>query len=170
MLSNTDVQELCENYGVQLDAVVMKDELKYIQPRNGNFIINLESSTECDDTHCGSHWILAVIKNKNCFYFDSFGVLPPTEVIDFCKRIPDSTLGYNKKHIQHIDADTCGWYCLGLLIYIKRFKIPNIFMASGGYLKLFSDESEDNNKILKNYFKSIITKKLDLLKILYKQK
>ena len=28
MLSNTDLEQLCENYGVELNAVVMKDELK----------------------------------------------------------------------------------------------------------------------------------------------
>jgi len=167
MLSNIELEELADNYGVSLNTIVMKDELKGIQPRNGNFIINLQSSTEGN----GTHWILAVIKNKNCFYFDPFGILPPTEIIDFCKRIPDSTLAYSTKEIQNISAETCGWFGLGLLIYIKRSKNQDIYLASGSYLKLFSEDTEDNNKILIKYFKSLKnTKKIPLLQILYKQK
>ena len=111
-------------------------------------------------------------KNKNCFYCDSFGMPPPTDVIDFCKRIPKSTLGFSIENIQNIETETCGWYGLGLLIFIKRYKIPNIYMASSDYLKMFNEDTLDNNKILIKYFKSVsrFTKKNDILKILYKQK
>ena len=170
MLSNTQLEELADNYGIELNGIHMKDELKGIKPRNGNYIINLESSTECDNTHCGTHWLLLIVKNKNCLYFDPFGVLPPTAVIDFCKRIPNSTLGYSTKEIQHIDADTCGWFGLGLLIFLKYCKIQNMYLACSKYSNMFSDDTMKNNSILQSYFKSISKKKISLLNILFKEK
>ena len=168
MLSNFDLEELATNYGIELNAIVMKDELARIKPRNGNYFVNLQSS----DEGSGTHWVCLIVRNKNCFYCDSFGMPPPTDVIDFCKKIPKSTLGFSIENIQNIETETCGWYGLGLLIFIKRYKIPNIYMASSDYLKMFNEDTLDNNKILIKYFKSVsrFTKKNDILKILYKQK
>lgn len=166
MISNFDLEELAINYGIELNAILMKDQLESIKPKNGNYIINLQSSTEGS----GTHWVCLILRNTNCFYFDAFGMLPPTEVIDFCKRISHSTLGYSTKDLQNIDTSTCGWYCFALFLFIKRYKIPNIMMASREFLKMFDIDTLDNNQLLIKYFKSIPTKKLDLLKILYKQK
>jgi hypothetical protein len=84
MLSNFDLEGLSEHYGFPLNSVVMKDELKSLKPpKNGNYIVNLESSTNGN----GSHWLALLIRDKKCFYCDSFGVLPPQEIITFCKRI-----------------------------------------------------------------------------------
>jgi hypothetical protein len=57
----------------------MKDELVNHKPKSGNYIINLESST----SGSGTHWMSMKISNKQCFYQDSFGVIPPKEIIDF---------------------------------------------------------------------------------------
>ena len=48
MLTNFDLEDLSEHYGFGLNSVLMKDELKAISPRNGNYIVNLESSTQGD--------------------------------------------------------------------------------------------------------------------------
>jgi hypothetical protein len=44
MLSNFDLDEISEHYGLHLNSVIIKDKLKAISPKTGNFIINLESS------------------------------------------------------------------------------------------------------------------------------
>ena len=56
---------------------------------------DLESSKDGN----GTHWMALKIENKDCVYFDSYGMLPPEEIITFCKRISKSHLSYNTKEI-----------------------------------------------------------------------
>jgi hypothetical protein len=80
MLSNFDIEELLEHYGFPLNSVIMKDEMKSLKPlKNGNYVINLQSSSQGN----GTHWMAILVRGKDCFYCDSFGVLPPQEVITF---------------------------------------------------------------------------------------
>jgi hypothetical protein len=85
MLNNFELEYIAQHYNFPL-AVLMKDELVNHKTKTGNYIINLESSSQGN----GTHWLSAKIDGKNCFYMDSFGIIPPQEVIDFCKRIPNS--------------------------------------------------------------------------------
>jgi hypothetical protein len=41
MLSNFDLEKLSKHYGFALNSVKMKDEMKAIPAKGGNFIINL---------------------------------------------------------------------------------------------------------------------------------
>ena len=53
MLTNYDLEELCDFYNVPLGGIYMKDMLpKKLQ--NGNYIINLESSN--GGRNNGTHW------------------------------------------------------------------------------------------------------------------
>ena len=64
MLSNIDLEELSKHYKLPLIAVTMKDELPN-KLQNGNYIINLQSSTQGN----GTHWTaLKVINNNNKRY------------------------------------------------------------------------------------------------------
>jgi hypothetical protein len=56
----------------------MKNELP-VKIKDGNYIINLQSSTQGD----GTHWTALIIRNDTALYFDSFGAPPSTEIIDF---------------------------------------------------------------------------------------
>ena len=81
MLSNFELEEIADHYNFNL-TVVMKDELVNYKPKNGNYIINLESSTSGN----GTHWLALIVHDKKCFYQDSFGIIPPQEVTEFCKK------------------------------------------------------------------------------------
>jgi hypothetical protein len=152
MLSNFDLKELSEHYGFPLTQVLMKDEMKSLKPpKNGNYIINLQSSTQGN----GTHWICLAIRGKNSFYCDSFGVLMPQEIIAFCKKIPKSHLGYNDFGFQHIKSETCGWYCVGLLIHIQNNPDMDLYKASNEFIKMFAYDTKDNNGILKAYFRKL---------------
>ena len=96
--------------------IVMKDELKYMKPINKNYIVNLESSKDGN----GTHWMALKIENKNCVYLDSYGMLPPEEIITFCKRIPKSHLAYNTKEIQDFKAKSCGFFSIGFIIFLYK--------------------------------------------------
>jgi hypothetical protein len=166
MLNNYELDEIANHYGMTLNDVVMKDEMKSITPRNGNYIINLQSST----AGMGSHWIALCIKDKDIFYFDSFGIICPSEVTNFCKRIPKSTLAYNDLQIQHIDAQTCGWFCIIFLLHLNRSN-QDIYKSASEFIGRFSYDTIHNNKILKKYFKGLSDSiGLRLVSKLYSQK
>jgi hypothetical protein len=166
MLNNFQLDEIANHYGMALKNVVMNDEMQSIPAKNGNYIINLQSSTQGN----GSHWIALCIEDKDIFYFDSFGIICPSEVTNFCKRIPNSSLAYNDLQIQHIDAQTCGWYCISFLLHL-RTKKKDIYKSASEFIGRFSYDTIDNNKILKQYFKALPdSKSLRLVSKLYSQK
>jgi hypothetical protein len=117
MLNNFELEHIAQHYGFPL-TVVMKDELVNHKPKSGNYIINLESSSQGN----GTHWMSLGIHNKQCFYQDSFGIIPPKEVIDFCKRIPNSRLAFSEIQMQEITTET------GLLIHLNSAMILKITM------------------------------------------
>jgi hypothetical protein len=166
MLNNFQLDEIANHYGMTLNNVVMKDELKNLPVKKGNCIINLQSSFQGG----GTHWVALDIQDKDIFYFDSFGIICTSEVTTFCKKIPNSTLAYNDLQIQHIDAQTCGWYCISFLFHLNRSK-KNIYKSASEFIGRFSYDTIDNNKILKQYFKNLHDSKgLKLLSKLYSQK
>ena len=65
--SNFDIDDIANHYVVDI-VVAMKDELKMLKPTYGNYIINLESSKDGNETH----WLgLNIDENRYCAYFDS---------------------------------------------------------------------------------------------------
>jgi hypothetical protein len=149
-----------------LNNVVMKDEMQSIPAKNGKYIINLQSSTQGN----GTHWCALYIEDKDIFYFDSFGIICPSEITNFCKRIPNSSLAYNDLQIQHIDAQTCGWYCIIFLLHLNRSK-KDIYKSASEFIGRFSYDTKKNNTILKQYFKGLSDSKgLRLLSKSYSQK
>ncbi len=113
--SNYDLLDYSKKFNIKLDEVVMRDQLNHIQHKNKqNLIINLDSSRSS-----GTHWAGLLIEAKNALYFDSFGGLPPKEVIAYCKRYK---LGYSSFIIQDLSSETCGYYCLAFLHYMQHNK------------------------------------------------
>jgi hypothetical protein len=166
MLNNFELEEIAHHYGFDL-TVLMKDELINHKPKSGNYIINLESSSQGN----GSHWLSMKVSNKQCFYQDSFGIIPPKEVIAFCKRIPDSRLAFSEIQMQNINTETCGFYSIGLLIHLNRTKNKDIFKSASIFINQFSYDSKNNNTILKNFFRNLPESKgLKILSKLYSQK
>ena len=53
--------------------------------------LNLDSSSGD-----GSYWVMWITKGKDKFYFDSYGVQPPSELIAFLK----SPIFYNSERAQ----------------------------------------------------------------------
>jgi hypothetical protein len=126
----------------------MKDELKLLKTViNGNHIVNL-ARRPWDPLNGPNR------ARKKC-YCDSFGVLPPQEVISFCKRIPKSHLAYNDFAFQNIKTETCGFYSVGLLIRLHNHLNEDIYDVFSDYINMFSYDTKKNNAILKNYFRKL---------------
>ena len=80
-LSDQDIIEYCTNLNItNFRFVCMLDELPKRPLENESAIINLNSHTEP-----GSHWV-AIIKIKRIrLYFDSYGEIPPPEIVKYLK-------------------------------------------------------------------------------------
>ena len=86
---------------------VMRDELKGKKPKNNECgIINLNTSREPGSHYCC--WY----KNGNIkYYFDSFGTVPPKEIIKYL----GSPIMYSTYQIQQFNDTNCGEWCLYVL-------------------------------------------------------
>ena len=81
ILSNIDLLIISEDLGLDLgiinkkyDGVFSRDN---IPNQNGMYIINLDSKIGP-----GTHWVSLIIGPNRLLYFDSFGLIPPYELIN----------------------------------------------------------------------------------------
>ena len=168
MLTNYDLEELCDFYNVPLIGIYMKDMLpKKLQ--NGNYIINLESSN--GGRNNGTHWTCLIVNNKNTMFYDPYGAPPSIEIRNFVKRRKNAHLGFNNWVIQDIKSENCGYFVLSFLIHLSRkkhIKHTNLYTESNHYLNKFVDDTRNNDEILKLSF-CALKKKHPLIQRLYIQ-
>lgn len=162
MLTNRQIEELCGKMDVPLESCCYKSTLKDMKLKyNRSYIINLENELDKDGKrNDGSHWVcFQVDKYKNgkiegC-YMDSYGVAPPKEINDFV----GGEIPYNKKDIQSLMNDACGWFCVAYLHFINAFpqRSGDLYDDTEGFLSLFDDlntscDFKKNEYILKHFF------------------
>lgn len=178
MLSNVQVEDLAKRMGIRLEAVCFKSELKDMKLKhNVGYIINLEDEFDEDgNPNEGSHYTCFQYNKypkKDCrdeyIYFDSYGVAPPQEVLDFCgvKEMP-----YNTIDVQSLMCDACGWYCLSFLYYVNVFpgRTMDLYTDCEHYSSLFHDLNKttnwkENEYILKMFFRSPNSKPMGLQEV-----
>lgn len=146
-ITNLAIMNICKQYGIPLNACIMKDELTDL--KLGNYIINLENHNQN-----GSHWIALVVGTHECVWMDSFGA-PPTEMISYTLRQHYSRINYNNFIVQNINSNACGYFCIGLLLYLKKHskQYKTLTGKVNDYVNLFEDDTTKNNKILFDYLK-----------------
>ena len=164
-LTDTELKSLAKRMGFKLEYVVFKSQLEEMDVEyNCPYIINLENEySEDGKPNSGTHYTALFIQKNNkgevkpC-YFDSYGVAPPTEVLEFVgrKHVP-----YNTKCVQSIMSSVCGYYCLSFLYFINKFehRSGDIYHDCENFSDLFNDlnTSSDwkaNEYMLKHFFQS----------------
>ena len=86
----------------------MRDELKKLKPRKIECgVLNLNLSNEPK-----SHWVCWYKKNNNKYYFNSFGLPPPREVIEY---LGSPNIKYSTFQLQGLKDQNCGKWCLLIL-------------------------------------------------------
>ena len=150
MLTNFDLEQMCRYYHVPLITCTMKDQLP-VKIKDGNYIINLQSSTQGD----GTHWTALIIRNDTALYFDSFGAPPSTEIIDFVKKRKRIHLAFNNEIIQDLKSSMCGYFCLALILYVKHHRSIPLVQSAEDFIRLFMDDTKKNDEILRDFFKNI---------------
>ena len=100
-------------------GVLMRDELLAIKPVKVNEcgILNLNRHDEQ-----GSHWTAWIKQGKNRFWFDSFGMRPPVEVLKYLKTPSEynkdkPVIKCNAVTVQHYQSEECG--ALSLYVIVK---------------------------------------------------
>ena len=146
MLTNDDLEKIAKNYDVKLKGIFMKDKLTNLPIEDGNYIINMDNSTGI-----GTHWTALFVSENKAIYFDSFGCVPPQNVIDFVKQRKNIKLGYNNFIMQDLESEKCGFYCIAFLLFLNRSKNKDIYKATNDFIKMFHNDTLENDEILKNY-------------------
>jgi hypothetical protein len=96
--------KIAGDLSIPINAVIMKDELPH-ETKFGNYIINLQSTTQGN----GTHWTALIVQPDTSFYFDSFGELPSEETISFCRE-KSKHLYFNNWTIHDLKSELCGFY------------------------------------------------------------
>jgi hypothetical protein len=141
-----DSQQLLKYFTIRDRAQFLGVFSSDMLPTKLKFPVGLIINT-APSTNPGDHWVsIYITKNRDGFYFDSFGMPPKVpSIIKFLKK-NCKTLDYSTKQIQHLKSIKCGQFSA---IYLK-------FRISGGsskdFLNLFSINLMLNEKIINSYF------------------
>jgi len=167
MLTNFQIEDLCQRMKIPLARVCFKDELPRVLELNKTYIINLQDSdTDDGQPNVGSHWTALQINKENdklCpIYFDSYGAPPPEIVKKVVKRMTGMKhVPHTNKDIQSLMNNACGWYCCAFAYWVNtvRFKSDSIYDSADSFLSLFDDLNKSidwkkNEYILKHFFRS----------------
>ncbi len=144
--TNEQLINFAKNYNVNV-KVMMNDQ--FTVPLNGYYILNLENKGKS-----GSHWVCVICKTENCFYMDSFGA-PPTKNVTMRLKEKYNKIYMNNVIIQDLDSEMCGWFCMGLIMYVHKHPYLDLIKACDEYINMFDDDTDRNNAILKKYFNSL---------------
>lgn len=157
MITDQELQVLLNSFGIKCRGIFLKDQLLEKEIKQGFYIFNLDSKTNpVQKNNLGTHWVCCVCNDRHAFYFDSYGVLPPTEIEKFMKTRYDK-YAYNNYIIQDMDSSACGHYCLALALFTKlnQSKYSNLLQCGNEFVNMFGDEAKQNDSILRNYLNSV---------------
>jgi len=157
-LTNLELEELGKNMKIYPSVkVLLQTELtkNKINPKNGNYIINLTDNVELNG---GTHWVALCVKNNKAVYFDSFAGPADLDILLFMKEIKQK--GYNQKIIQAIESSLCGWYCLGFLYYCQMMSDKqDVLTSANSFTHFFKDDTDINASIIRRLILSWMNKK-----------
>jgi hypothetical protein len=145
-ISNYDIEKVCQKLKMDCIGVFSKDELPK-DKKVGSYFVNME---DADDGN-GTHWVFfKLFPNAKFIYFDSFGLPPPTDVIDWSSMF--KPIATNNRQIQDVKSTKCGWFCLALNYYFTyECKCKEVDDDYNDFLNIWSNNPKQNDIILKEY-------------------
>ena len=69
-----------------------------------------------DNNGNGSHWF-CIFNSQDKYYFDSYGLPPPVEVMKFLQNGV-----YHTFQVQDLNSNYCGQLCLYVLFYLNNIQ------------------------------------------------
>ena len=140
-LSNFDIEEIAPLFEINLMCCCDYHDILNYPLLDGSYILNLGNM----------HWTCLFVKNKEGFYFDSYGQIYPREIKLFCRNII-----YSDDTIQSLNSVACGYYCLFFLYWMTNKYKYNFSYTFNKFRALFNDNENKNDKILQSQIKNII--------------
>ena len=121
-LSNFEIKNAVKKIRLKnFRGLFLRDTLPKKPKRNECVIMNLD-----DTSGDGTHWVAWFKRGNDKFYFDSFGLPPPTELNDYLGDVFHPT-----EQIQPRQEVFCGHFCLFVLKEMQKGKhlqeIINLF-------------------------------------------
>lgn len=107
LTSKEDLFKLCKEKGVYIDDILDFEDIP-LDLKHGWYIFNMHPK----DTLNG-HWVCAKVPE---LYFDSFGIVPSTQIENILNR----DYIYNKKDLQALNQTWCGQYCIACLWFLQN--------------------------------------------------
>ena len=115
-MTNHEIIEKAKKLRLKNFKYFMSDELVGKTPDIKECgIVNLD-----DSTGEGTHHICYWINNRIKYCFDSFGVAPPTELVDYLKKLNKRKITYSTYIIQDLGDTNCSELCLYLLDRLNK--------------------------------------------------
>ena len=115
-LNTLEIITTCNKAKIEnFKGVFMRDELNNNMKASNNecLVLNIAHSQWKD----GTHWVCLFIKNKICYYFDSYGFPPPLEVEKYLHEFDKRY--YNSFEIQKENQVICGHFCVYVLLKLN---------------------------------------------------
>ena len=166
MLTDTQLEELSVKMNFPLAEIIFKDQAPDRFQYNKSYIVNLEDNYNKDGTlNSGSHWTCLQINRYpngkvEGLYFDPFGIVAPTEILECYKRTTGKThFPHNTKDIQSLMSNACGFFCCAYLHFINNFvnRTKDLYSDTENFLDFFDDlnksvDFKKNEFMLKQFF------------------
>ena len=90
-------------------GVFLRNELPNNPKENECGVLNL-------DTDTGTHWVAWYKSSHQALYFDSYGIQPPTEIINYLNQ----DIYYPTEQVQRGNQVVCGHLCLYVLLELGK--------------------------------------------------
>ena len=142
--SNIQINNILKRYK-NFSGVYSKDKLPNKLKSNTWYVINMQNSYDGD----GTHWVCFYYQHNLITYFDSFGFVPPLEVLEYANK----NIIYSKAEIQDYNSTACGQFCIACIVMENKFKQTNINHFNN-FIMLFKKNTKKNDSILYNILKN----------------
>ena len=101
------------------------------------FIVNIDTYDKS-----GSHWTALLIEDGKCLFFDPLGLeCVNIDLLNQLKALGFISYTFNRKQIQPIKNNNCGYYCIAFIVYMLKEKNFTSFLS------YFDENSDANNEI-----------------------
>lgn len=146
-LSGIDIANIAKLNGINV-SISVRTDLSNMDPYDGFYVINMDGEDKKGHV-TGTHWVCCVCKGNSALYFDSFGVPPPLEVMEFLSK-RYSRWFENSWVCQLPSSSSCGLFVIQCMMHVKT-KMASVGMGAAfeHFLAAFGEDKENNERILK---------------------
>lgn len=150
-LSNDDLDSIfrsCINKynGYTYCGCYPKNKIPRMVGDNWFCIVNMSDDKSHGKELPGTHWMAMGRIRGTPFYFDSYGVIPPTEIESY---FPDKeNMVWSHKEIQELGTPNCGFFCVAACLWLCRKNGESCEEALKSFLDQFDHKNYAYNDVI----------------------